>query len=339
MKKSRVTIIDIARELNLAPSTVSRALKDHPGLRPETKEAVKALARAWEYSPNLMALNFLRKKSNTIGVIVPEITGHFFSAIITAVQDVFAQSDYNIIICLSNESYQEEVVIVERMLGIQVDGVLVSPSSETKGFAHFERLQKKGIPVVVFDRDCPGFESDKVLVDDYSGAYQAVTHLLASGCRKIAHLAGPGNISTTVHRLQGYTDALKDHGLSVNDDYVSHVDAFCPIKGMEHATGLLSNPDRPDAIFATNDTLAIAAMHTARAMGFDVPGEVSIVGFDDRPDSAYLTPSLTSVWQPVFSIGMLSARILLQRLQDSEPTLDFRCETFNPELVLRGSSR
>ena len=134
MKKVRVTITDIARELNIAPSTVSRALKDHPALKRETKRAVKALAKKLDYRPNLLALNLLQKKSNTIGVIVPEITSHFFSAIITGIQDVVGTSDYNIMICLSNESYEEEMTIVDKLSKIQVDGVLVSPSSETNNF-------------------------------------------------------------------------------------------------------------------------------------------------------------------------------------------------------------
>ena len=146
MKKGRVTIKDIARELNIAPSTVSRALNDHPAIKKETKDAVKALAEALDYQPNLLALNLLQKKSNTIGVIVPEITGHFFSAIITGIQDVIVDSEYNIMICLSNESYEEELTIVKRLSKIQIDGVLVAPSSETKNFDHFRRLQKSGIP-------------------------------------------------------------------------------------------------------------------------------------------------------------------------------------------------
>ncbi|HMB62169.1 MAG TPA: LacI family DNA-binding transcriptional regulator [Eudoraea sp.] len=339
MKKGRVTITDIARELNVAPSTVSRALNDHPALRKETKEAVRALAEKLDYQPNLMALNLLRKKSNTIGVIVPEITSHFFSAIITGIQDVIGSSEYNIMICLSNESYEEEAVIIKKLLKIQVDGVLVSPASATKDFDHFRSLQKNGIPVVVFDRDCPGLEADKVLVDDYAGAFQAVEYLIRSGCVKIAHLGGPLNLSTTKHRLQGYLDALENGKVPVRNEYIAHVKGFSHDDGLKPAKKLLKLQDSPDAIFAMNDNIAISAMHVARNMGLRIPDDISIVGFDDEPHSSYFRPSLSTVWQPVYSLGMLSARIVLHRLMDDDNKKGFRQEIFKPELVIRGSSR
>ncbi|MEO1010827.1 MAG: LacI family DNA-binding transcriptional regulator [Bacteroidota bacterium] len=339
MKKGRVTITDMARTLRIAPSTVSRALKDHPALRKETKEAVRALAKELDYQPNLVALSLLKKKSNTIGVVVPEITSHFFSAIITGIQDVIGDSEYNIMICLSNESYGEEEVIIKKLLKMRVDGVLVSPASETKNFDHFKSLQKSGIPVVVFDRDCPGLEADKVLVDDYIGAFEAVQYLTRSGCSKIAHLGGPLNLSTTKHRLQGYLDALEKAHIPLREEYVVHVPGFSYEDGLIPSETLLGLEDRPDAIFAMNDSIAISAMHMAKQMGLKVPEDVSIIGFDDEPHSPYFTPSLSTVWQPVYSLGMLSARIVLQRLQEEEPPRAFREEIFKPELVIRASSR
>lgn len=339
MKKGRVTITDIARELNVAPSTVSRALHDHPALKKETKEAVKALAEKLDYQPNLLALNLLRKKSNTIAVIVPEITSHFFSAIVTGVQDIVNTSEYNIMICLSNESYEEERNIVNNLLRIQVDGVLVSPSSKTKDFDHFRKLQKSGTPVVVFDRDCPGLDADKVLVDDYSGAFQAVEYLIKSGCKKIAHLAGPKNLSTTDHRFRGYLDALKQNNIPVQKKYIAHVKGFSHKDGLGPAKKLLKLKNPPDAIFAMNDNIGISAMHIAKKLKFKIPEDISIVGFDDRPNSSYFTPSLSTVWQPVYSIGMLSARILLHHLEGSDTKVDFRQEVFKPELIIRDSSK
>ncbi len=339
MKKGRVTITDIARELNVSPSTVSRALNDHPALKRETKETVRALAEKLDYQPNLLALNLLRKKSNTIGVIVPEITSHFFSAIITGIQDVIGASEYNIMICLSNESYEEEAVIIKKLLKIQVDGVLVSPASATKNFDHFRTLQKNGIPVVVFDRDCPGLDADKVLVDDYGGAFQAVQYLIRSGCKKIAHLGGPLNLSTTKHRLQGYLDALEDGNLPIRQEYIAHVHGFSHDDGLKPAKKLLKLQDLPDAVFAMNDSIAISAMYVAKKMALKVPEDLSIIGFDDEPHSPYFTPSLSTVWQPVYSLGILSARIVLNRINDDDNQKEFRQEVFKPELVIRASSR
>jgi LacI family transcriptional regulator len=287
-----------------------------------------------------MALSLLRQKSNTIGVIVPEITSHFFSAIITGIQDIISNSEYNIMICLSNESFEEEAVIVKKLLKIQVDAVLVSPASETENFDHFRTLQKNNIPVVIFDRDCPGLEADKILVDDYAGAFQAVEYLIKSGCKKIAHLGGPLNLSTTKHRLQGYLDALENAKIPIRPEYISHVKGFSHNDGLKPTKKLLKSSRLPDAIFAMNDSIAISAMHIARKMGMSIPEDISIVGFDDEPHSSYFRPSLSTVWQPVYSIGMLSARIALGRLNSKNAdTLAFRQEVFKPELVVRGSSR
>ncbi len=283
MQKRRITIKDMAKALNIAPSTVSRALNDHPALKKETKAAVRKLAQQLDYEPNLLALNLLHKKSNTLGVIVPEITGHFFSAIITGMQDVISASNYNIMICLSNESYEEEVMIINKLSKIQIDGVLISPSSETKNFDHLRRLQKSGIPVVVFDRDCSGLEADKVLVDDYLGAFQAVEYLIKSGCTKIAHLGGPLNLSTTKHRLQGYLDALVKNNIPICDEYIVHTSGFCHKNGKKPAKKLLSLNPVPDAIFAMNDSIAICALRVAEKLGFRIPEDISIIGFDDEP--------------------------------------------------------
>lgn len=339
MQKRRITIKDIARELQIAPSTVSRALNDHPALKKETKDAVRALALKLDYQPNLLALHLLQKKSNTLGVVVPEITGHFFSAIITGMQDVIGTSDYNIMICLSNESYEEEVTVINKLSKIQVDGVLISPSSETKDFDHLRRLQNCGIPVMVFDRDCPGLEADKVLVDDYLGAFQAVEYLIKSGCKRIAHLGGPLNLSTTKHRLQGYLDALEENNMAINTDYIVHASGFSHKDGKKPAKKLLSLNPAPDAIFAMNDSIAICALRVAEKLGFRIPEDISVVGFDDEPQSTYFNPTLSSVWQPVYDIGMLSARIMLSRLEGLGKSEVFRKEVFKPELVVRSSSK
>jgi len=339
MKKGRTTIKDIARELQISASTVSRALNDHPGIKDETKLLVKNLAKKLDYQPNLLALSLLQKKTNTIAIIVPEITSHFFSSVITGIQDTFKESGFNIMICQSNESYIEEVSIVENLLRVRVDGVLVSPSSTTHKYDHFLKLKNNGIPLVVFDRDCPGLEVDKVLVDDYDGAFQAVDYLIQSGCKKVAHLGGPPNLSTTNHRLQGYLDALKKNNMPVNDSYILHVSGFTHEDGIKPSELLLNSKNRPDAIFAMNDCIAISAMHVAKKMNLKIPEEVSIIGFDDEPHSSYFTPSLSTLWQPVYSMGMLAARILLKYLNSPEEITKFRKEIFKPELVIRNSSK
>ncbi|MCK5440744.1 MAG: LacI family DNA-binding transcriptional regulator [Maribacter sp.] len=339
MKKTRVTIKDIARELKISASTVSRALQDHPALKKETKEAVKTLAEKWNYQPNSMALNLLRQTSTTIAVIVPDITSHFFSAAVTGIQDIFVSSEYNIMICISNESYEEEALIIENLSKVQIAGVLVAPASTTLDFGHFRKLQKNDIPLIIFDRDCEGFEAHKVLVDDYSGAFEAVEYLIKSGCRKIAHITGASNLSTNNHRLQGYIDALKNNNIPILEEHIIQASGFTHEDGIQPTELLLRSNNIPDAIFAVNDRLAVSAMRTAKKLKFRIPEDIAIIGFDDEPHSSYFTPALSTVWQPVYSMGMLSARILLHEIEKEEESKEFRHEVFKTELVIRGTSK
>jgi len=339
MSKRRVTITDIAEKLNISASTVSRALHNHPAIKKETKKAVQKLAKKLNYYPNQQALSLLHKKTNLIGIIIPEITSHFFSSIITGIQDIIVDTDYNVIISPTDESYENEVAIVENFIKIGIDGLLVSPSSSTKKIKHFKKIKKRGIPIVVFDRDCPGLKVDKVLVDDYDGALQAVEYLIKSGCKSIAHIGGPLNLSTSKHRLDGYLDALRKNNIPVKEEYIIHSTGFLHEDGILPSRSLLNLKDRPDAIFAVNDCLAIAAMHEAKKLNFSIPNDISIIGFDDEPHSSYFTPALSTIWQPVYSIGMLSARILLSHLEGSENAPKIRREIFKSELIIRASSR
>ena len=340
MSKSRVTIKDMAMKLNLSTSTVSRALKDHHALKKETIRMVKNLAHKLNFIPNIAALNLLNKRTNRIAIVVPEITNYFFSMALTGIQNVISSTEYTLMVCLSNESYQEEVDIIENLWRIQIDGVLVSRSSKTNNFDHFRQLQSKGIPIVLFDRDCKGLEADKVLVDDYLGAFQAIEYLIKSGCKTIAHMAGVKNLSTKNNRLQGYLDALKKHGLPVIEKNIVHAKGFTYEDGIKPAKLLLNSKHPPDAIFAANDRLAISAMYIANKLNLRIPDDISIIGFDDEPHSIYLNPALSSVWQPGYGMGMLSARILLKHLSEKDVFVnDFRHEVFKPELITRSSSK
>lgn len=337
MGKKRVTIKDLAQELNVSTSTVSRALQDHPALKLETRERVKTLAKKWNYQPNTLALDLLRQSSKIIAVIVPEITSHFFSSTIIGIQDVMVSTEFNIMIFISNESYEEEARIIEKLSKIQLAGVLVAPSSETKNFDHFRSLQGNGIPLVIFDRDCEGLEAHKVLVDDYRGAFEAVDYLIKTGCKRIAHITGFSHLSTNSNRLRGYIDALKKNGLPVKKEMIIQTEGFNHEDGIVPVETLLKSNNVPDAIFAVNDRLAVSAMRTAKKLDFKIPDDISIIGFDDEPHSSYFTPPLSSVWQPVYSMGMLSVRILLQEIK--EESSQFRNEIFKTELVIRGTSR
>lgn len=339
MRAKHITITEIANKLGISPSTVSRALHDHPAISSVTKKAVLKLAKRLNYQPNQSALNLLKKKTNTIGVIVPEITSYFFSSVINGIQDFLKQAGYNILIGQSGESYKEERAIVQAFSSIQVDGFLVSHSSSTKNFAHLQLLNKNNIPVVIFDRDCEGVKVDKVFVDEYSGAVQAVEYLIKTGCRKIAHIAGSMTLSTARHRMEGYKQALRTHGIQARDEYIVGSNGFMPEHGIKPTKKLIALPDPPDAIFVINDGVAIGAMHVIKNAGIKIPEEISILGFDNEPYSSYFKPSLSSVAQPTYEMGMLSARILVKRIESDNDLSNIRIESLYPELILRESSR
>lgn len=339
MKKSRTTITDIAKQLNISPATVSRSLNNHPAISTKTREAVIGLANKLNYQPNLLALNLLRKRSNTIGVIVPEITSYFFSSIISGIQDLLSPLGVNMIIGQSYESYEEEKSIVQIFASIRVDGFLISPSSETKNFDHLQMLANNNIPLVIFDRDCEGMEVDKVFVDEYKGAFQAVEHLINTGCCRIAHIAGSSTLSTARHRLKAYKDALRLHNIPVMEEYIVESEGFAPEHGIDPTKKLMALPNPPDAIFTINDGVAIGAMYVIKNSGIVIPDQISIIGFDDDPHSSYFKPSLSTVWQPTYEMGMLSARILMNRVNSNNDISKIRVEKLFTELIIRGSSR
>jgi len=338
MKKNPTTLSDIAKKLNISVSTVSRALHDHPAINANTKKQVIHIAKELNYQPNLLALNLLTRKTNTIGVIVPEITSYFFSSVINGIQDLINDTGYHLMISQTEESFKKEQKILEAMAKVRVDGFLISPTSETSDAQYLNSLINNGIPVVLFDRDCVGFKGDKVLVDDYDGAFQAVEYLIKTGCKRIAHITGPPDLSISQHRLNGYFDALTKYLIEQDEQLIVKVSGFTPEYGVEAARKIMEQPDLPDAIFAINDGVAIGAMYVIKEAGIKIPGQISIVGFDDEPHSSYFIPPLTSVWQPVYDMGMLSARILLNKLSGNQNNKDYRNELLKPELMIRASS-
>jgi LacI family transcriptional regulator len=338
MKKNLATLSDIASAVNLSVSTVSRALNDHPAISRGTKMAVKKMAEQLNYQPNILALNLRNKKTNTIGIIVPEITSYFFSSVIKGMQDLLGDQQYHLMISQSEESVEREKSLLSALARVRVDGFLISPTSETVDPGFYNNLIRNGIPIVLFDRDCIGVDADKVLVDDYDGAFQAVEYLIRTGCKRIAHITGPPDLSISKHRLNGYLDALRKHNIARDSDLIFEAKGFTPEFGVEAARAMLDLAELPDAVFAINDGIAIGAMYVIKEAGIKIPDQISVVGFDDEPHSSYFIPPLTSVYQPVYELGMLSARILLQRLTGDKQEVPFRFELLKPELIVRKSS-
>ncbi len=335
MKRGLTTIKDIARKLKVSPSTVSRALKNHPDISEATKKAVNELARKLNYQPNAVALSLKQSRSNTIGVIIPEIVHYFFSSVISGIEDVAYEAGFNVIICQSNEKYDREVANVKTLLAHRVDGILVSVSKETRDYNHFQYIRKNRIPLVFYDRIVPGLKTDQVIIDDFDAAYQATKHLTDTGRKRIVHFAAPQNLLIAQKRKEGYLKAISDAGLTTGEELVFQADNF--EKARVTVLDILKNNLQIDGVFAVNDLTAIGAMQTLLKRGIKVPGDVAVAGFSDGRFSGITDPTLTSVDQHGYEMGTVATEMLLKRILSEK---DYPCRTrvLNANLIVREST-
>jgi DNA-binding LacI/PurR family transcriptional regulator len=333
----QVTIKDIAKELGLSPSTVSRALKDHPDISSETKRAVNDLARKLKYKPNEIALSLKHSRSNIIGVIIPEIVHYFFSSVISGIDDLAYANDYNVMVAQTNEDFEREVHCAHGMLSSRVAGVLVSISKNTKDCDHLMNLEQNGIPVVFFDRVCDQTNIDKVIVDDFEGAYRAVEHLIKTGCKRIAHYAAGQHLLIGRNRQNGYLHALFKNGIPVDDNLIFKCDDYK--EGLELTEKLIRSGRIPDAIFAVNDMTAIGAMVAIKNMGLKIPDDISIVGFTNGLISNITEPPLSTIEQHGYEMGQIAVRLLLNRLATSSEDYNPEIRVLKTDLILRGTTK
>jgi LacI family transcriptional regulator len=335
MYKGQVTIKDIAKELGISPSTVSKALKGHRDISPITKKAVKELVDKWHYRPDPIALSLKGGLSKTIGVIVPEIVHYFFSTVISGIEDLAYDSGYHVMFCQSNESYEREVKAVETLLSSRVDGILVSIAKTTMKFDHLLEIREAGIPLVFFDRICDEIDSDKVVVDDEVGAYEAVKHLIKTGCKNIVHLSGPQNLMIGRSRKEGYIRALNEYKIPVPGKNIINCDTAEEARII--VPGLLRSANRPDGIFAVNDLTAAESMKIIKQHGLRVPEDISLVGFTSGMISDLTDPTLSSVEQHGYEIGKEAVKLLIARLE-GKGDLVYQTKIIRTELVVKGSS-
>lgn len=337
MKKGQATLRDIARSLNISVSTVSRALSGSPAINRETRKAVQQVAKNMSYEPNQVAQNLRKNKTNTLGIVIPDLSTHFFSANISGIQEVAAEKGFNVMVCQSNESYEKEVKNIQTLVASRVDGLLISISRETVDYEHLKALKLRNIPLVFFDRVCEEIEASKITVDDHDGAFKATEHLLKVGCRRIAHLSGPETLSISKSRRQGYLDALKQYSIQPEQELIRH-SSLSKQNIIEQVQALLSLPTPPDAIFAINDSVAIQAMLLIKEKGLKIPEDIALVGFNNEPETPLIEPSLSSVAQPAYEIGQIAARHLLEQISTPEDFLPQRI-VLKTELIRRDSSR
>jgi DNA-binding LacI/PurR family transcriptional regulator len=334
---SHATIKDIARRLNISLSTVSRALRNHPDVNEKTKGKVLSIAREINYFPNSLAKGLKNQKTNTIGVIVPEIEHHFFSAVISGIESVAYNADFTILVCQSNESYEREVINTHALASNRVAGLLVSISQATKDVEHFKILQKRDIPIVFFDRVSNDIQASKVIVDDYDGAYNAVNYLIEKGYKNIAYISGPEYISISRLREKGYRDALLKNNLPINDDLIVH-GGFSEKDGIKAVYTLLQQKIRPDAIFAVNDPVAIGAFIGLREKNIRIPEDIALVGYSNNPVSSLIDPQITTVDQPAYEIGKTAAELVLEQINNGDSDFNPQTKTLKTKLIIRNST-
>jgi LacI family transcriptional regulator len=337
MKTRNVTIKDIARELGVSPSTVSRALKDHPDISQETKKMVKELVEKLRYKPNSVALSLRNRKTNIIGVIVPQMVHHFFSSVISGIEEAAMAAGYNVMIFQSNEDYDREVLNVQSLINSRVDGALVSISKTSRKFGHFKEFMANDTPLVLFDRVCDELETDKVIVDDFNGAFTAVEYLIKTGCKRIAHLAAPQHLLIGYQRQRGYITALEKNGIEVDYDLIVKCDTHD--EAIEITPKLMKLDEPPDAIFAVNDLTATGALKALKRMGILVPEDISVAGFTDGLVATVTDPPLTTVSQHGFDLGKKAAEILLDRINSGFELKTPTLEVIPTTLIIRESTK
>jgi DNA-binding LacI/PurR family transcriptional regulator len=337
MIRKKVSLQDLANTLNLSVSTVSRSLKDHPDISAEVKIKVHDLAKKLNYIPAEKVADFKTKATRTIGVIVPNIERSFYAAIISGIENFAKQEGYFIVLANSRESYQNEVDCIDNLIKLKVDGLVVSLSQETQNYDHFNKAMKANIPLVFFDRVCRCREFSSVVADNADAAKNITDHLLATGRRNVAHIAGPKSLSITKERIAGYFKSLEENKLIFNDQYLVYCD-LSPVGAQKAIEKLLNVNPVPDAIFCVNDTVAFVAMKEIRKRGYRVPEDIALTGFNNEFHSTIIEPELTTIAHPTFEMGQETARLLIGQL-DSNTQHAPRQIVMRTNLVVRGSSQ
>jgi LacI family transcriptional regulator len=333
--KAQITIKDIARALNCSPSTVSRALKDSKDISKETRELIKNYAKVHNYKPNFLAQNLRMSHTHTIGVIVPQIVHHFFSCVLDGVEKIASSSGYNMLVAQSDESYDKEVNIVHSFLAERVCGVITSLAKDTTHYEHYQELLDNNIPIVFYDRICTGVNTERVVVDDYAGAFSAVEYLIQTGCKRILFYTSPLHMEISKNRRNGYMDALRHYNIPFNEDMIKICDT------REKAIAITSNileqdqQIRPDGFFAINDETASGILYSCKVMGIKVPEEVSICGFSDGVIAQSTDPKLTTVEQHGKEVGECAVKTLIEKIQGKAP----KNRIVKTNLIVRGTTK
>ena len=336
--RKKVTLKQIARELDVSISTVSKSLKDSHEISEDTRQKVQAFAKLYNYKPNNIALSLKNKKTKTIGIIIPEIVHHFFATVISGIEQVANENGYNVIVCLSDESFDKEVINMELLANGSTDGFIMSLSKETqqkRDFHHIQEIISQGMPVVMFDRVTNDVFCDKVIIDDQLAAYEAIQYFIAKGFKKIALLTTVDYVSVGKLRTEGYIKALMDNGIEIVEALIVKIE---DIDNCSNKIEALIKSQEFDALFAVNELFAVTAIKLANKHGKKVPDNFSVIGFTDGIISQFSTPSISTVSQNGIKMGRKAAKMLIDRLEKEEDYEQYTTEIIETQLVLREST-
>lgn len=336
--KKKITLKDIARELDVSVSTVSKALKNSKEISKGTKEKIKAFAKFYNYRPNNIALSLKNKRTKNIGVIIPDIVHHFFTTVFRGIEKYANQRGYNVIICVSDESYDKEVINMEMLANGSIDGFILSLSAETQlknDFIHLKELIDQGIPIVLFDRVTSEIDCDKVVLNDRHIAYEAVEHLLKSGRKHIALITTDSYFNVSESRKEGYLYALNENGQVVDSNLILTLPY-----DMDNDFLILEffQSNKIDGVLCVNEIFAIQSMSVIQQLGFTIPNDISIIGFTNGNLSKFSNPRLTTVAQHGDEMGEKAAKLLIDRIESETEEADFVTEIVKATLIKRGST-
>lgn len=339
-ERTTLTMKDIAREFGISVATVSRALKDSPRISAERRAAIQQYAHEHNFTPNFIAESLRHSKVQplkVIGVIIPEFAHYYFSSVLSGIEEEASARGYRIMVAQSNEQYEREVKICRSFYENKVCGIIVSQAKDTHQYDHFQQLIDAGVPLVFYDRICTGVNASRVVVDDYMGAYNAVTHLIETGCNRIAFYGSPMTLEISKNRFNGYKDALLKHGIKPDPALIYNCDNRTDAEAI--TPGILSEDAHPNGFFAVNDDTAIGILYTAKRMGFKVPDDISVCGFTNGQRAVACDPMLTTVEQRGVKVGEEAADILIGHVEGTIPRNKMERRIVRTRLIIRGTTR
>lgn len=335
--EKEVTIYDIAKELSISPTTVSRALNDHPAVNVNTKQRIFKTANQMGYRSNMFASNLRSQRTHAIGVIVPRLNSTFMSSVIAGMEKVANEAGYNLVISQSLETVEKEIANAKTLFNSRVDGLLISLAYDTENIDHLEPFIKKDIPILFYDRV---FEHEKItgiVIDNIQAGYKATQHLIEQGCKDIIHITGNLKRNVYADRLKGYKYALMDNGIAFNESSVI-VNNLSEEAGIEAAQQILKGKTLPDGIFVANDSCAISCMKTLMQKGVGIPDDIAVVGFNNDPICRIVEPNLSTIDYPGFEMGEVSVRNLIHRMEGLDDNIITNTITLRSDLIVRESS-